>query len=570
MCVGAGVGAALLFFSRGEKGGSPEKYTPRPHGQLTFTKDVAPIIFQQCASCHRPGQSAPFSLLTLDEMRKHATDIADLTRRRVMPPWLPEHGYGEFAGERRLSVDELGVIQQWIAEGANEGRALDLPPVPTWSGDWQLGTPDLIVTMPEPYNMLAEGRDVNRNFVVPVPISAKRYVKSVEFHPGNPKIVHHAFIKVDRTGQSRLLDSEDPEPGFPGINPPAESPASDFLGWQPGRRAEFGRPGLSWPLEPGNDLVFQMHLSPSGKPEQLQSSVGLYFTDQPPTNTCLKLLLTSLAMDIPAGASDYVVEDSYRLPVDVELLGLLPHAHYLAREMEAWATLPNGTREWLLLIKHWDFNWQGAYRYTKPVSLPKGSTLQMRFTYDNSTNNARNPNVPPKAVSYGPQSRDEMAELWLQVLAHNDNELTRLKNDHEIKMARVFLESDLAALRRDPNDARAHTDLGMALLGEGKLADAEPHFQAALRAQPAFALAHYDYALLLRRLSRFDEAEVHFREDLRLAPHDFKAHGNLGAIFLQQGNLDAAQAEFQSALAINPEDSLARQGLEMLRRQRNP
>jgi tetratricopeptide (TPR) repeat protein len=275
-------------------------------------------------------------------------------------------------------------------------------------------------------------------------------------------------------------------------------------------------------------------------------------------------------MDIPPGASNYVVEDSYRLPVDVELLGLLPHAHYLAREMEAWAILPSGAREWLLLIKHWDFNWQGAYRYTKPVSLPKGSTLQMRFTYDNSTNNARNPNVPPKAVSYGPQSSDEMAELWLQVLARNDNELTRLKDDHEIKMARVFLESDLAALRRDPNDARAHTDLGMALLGEGKLAEAEPHFQAALRAQPAFALAHYDYALLLRRLSRFDEAEAHFREDLRLAPHDFKAHGNLGAIFLEQGKLDTAQAEFESALTINPEDALARQGLEMLRRQRNP
>jgi len=569
--LGAGTLAVGLVVAAGVwlrvgKSTAPEKYVPRASGQLTFTRDIAPIIFEHCAGCHRPGQSAPFSLLSYQDVQKHARDVAEVTARRYMPPWLPEHGYGEFAGERRLSVDQLGEIQQWVAEGAVEGAAADLPPPPKWSGDWQLGQPDMVVMMPQPYTLVAEGRDVNRNFVVPVPIHERRFVRGIEFHPGNAKIVHHAFIKVDRSGQSRRMDAEDAEPGFPGLNPPAELPDCHFLGWQPGRVAEMGPPGLAWALEPGNDLVLQMHLNPSGKPESLQSSIGLYFTDQPPTNTCFKVMLTSMALDIPAGAADYVVEDNFKLPVDVELLSVLPHAHYLSREMAGWATLPDGTRRWLVLIKHWDFNWQGAYLYAQPVSLPRGSTLSMRFTYDNSTNNARNPNQPPQPVVYGPQSKDEMAELWFQLMPRNREDRARLASDYQSKMARVFLESDQMALRKDPNDAGSRTDLGMAMLDQGNYQEAEAHFKAAIQAHPDFPLAHYDYGLLLRLRGRLDEAQAQFREVLRLHPSDFKAHGNLGAIYLQQGNLDAAQTALESALRYNPEDALAKAGLEQVMR----
>jgi len=559
-----GLAVATGVWWRAGKTTAPETYMRRTSGQLTFNKDIAPIIFEHCAGCHRPGQSAPFSLLSYQEVRKHAREVVEVTARRYMPPWLPEHGYGEFAGERRLTIDQLGEIQQWVAEGAVEGAPADLPPMPKWSGDWQLGQPDLVVTMPQAYTLIAEGRDVNRNFVIPVPIREPHLVRGIEFHPGNPKIVHHVFIKVDRNGQSRRLDEEDSEPGFAGLNPPAELPDCHFLGWQPGRVAEMGPPGLAWTLEPGNDLVVQMHLNPSGKPELLQSSIGLYFTDQPPTNTCFKVMLTSMALDIPAGAADYVVEDNFKLPVDVELLSVLPHAHYLAREMAGWATLPDGTRRWLVLIKHWDFNWQGAYRYAQPVSLPRGSTLSMRFSYDNSTNNARNPNHPPQPVSYGPQSKDEMAELWFQVMPRNREDRARLASDYQSKMARVFLDSDQMALRKDPNDAGARTDLGMAMLDQGNYQEAEAHFKAAIQAHADFPLAHYDYGLLLRRQGRLDEAQAQFREVLRLHPSDFKAHGNLGAIYLQQGNLDAAQTAFDSALRYNPEDALARAGLEQV------
>jgi len=256
------------------------------------------------------------------------------------------------------------------------------------------------------------------------------------------------------------------------------------------------------------------------------------------------------------------VEDNYKLPVDIQLLSVLPHAHYLAREMAGWATLPDGTRQWLVLIKNWDFNWQGAYRYTKPVSLPRGSTLSMRFTYDNSTNNARNPNQPPQPVTYGPQSRDEMAELWFQLITRNGDDRARLASDYDIRNARLFNESDLFALRKDPKDARANTDQGLALLGEGKYQEAEAHLKTAIEAHPDFALAHYNYGLLLSRLGRLEEDQAQFQEDLRLHPSDFKAYGNLGAIYLQQGNLDRAQAALESALRFNPEDALAKDGLE--------
>src|SRR6185503_19927367 len=280
---------------------------------------------------------------------------------------------------------------------------------------------------------------------------------------------HHAFIKVDRSPQSRRLDARDAEPGYPGMNTPAEMPGGHFLGWQPGRLPMLLPEGLSWRLDPNNDLVLQMHLNPSGKPEPLQPTVGLYFTDRSPTNICFKMSLLSFVVDIPAGATDYVVQDSYVLPVDVQLLGVLPHAHYLAKEMKGWATLPDGTRREMLFIRQWDFNWQGDYRYARPVQLPKGTTLSMRFTYDNSTNNMRNPNHPPRPVAYGAQSTDEMAELWFQLLPRNSQDLAVLSRDYEAKLARNFLDSDLYTLRKNPNDAKAHTGLGMMLMNQNKL-----------------------------------------------------------------------------------------------------
>jgi len=558
-----GIGASLggLAWLYGRKSAVPGNHAQRSRGQVTFNRDIAPILFQHCSGCHRPGQSAPFSLLNYADAKKRADDIAKATAQGYMPPWLPEGGYATFVGERRLATAEIDMIQQWLAEGAIEGTPADLPALPAWSSDWQLGEPDLVVTMPEPYLLKAEGRDVYRNFVIRVPLVATRYVKGVELRSGNPRVVHHAFIKVDPTAQSRRLDAEDVEPGFAGMNSPAKMPDGHFLGWQPGRLPTFLPDGLAWRLNPKDDLVVEMHLNPSGKPEQIQSSIGLFFTDRPPTNTCFKMALTSYTMDIPAGAQNYVVQDSYQLPADVSVLAVLPHAHYLAKEMHGWATLPNGTKQSLLFIRQWDFNWQGDYRYAQPVFLPKGTILAMRFTYDNSTNNVRNPNHPPKTVNYGSQSSDEMAELWFQLLPHNEGDLDRLTSDYQAKLTRLFREHSEFLLLRNPSDAKAHADLGLDLLSRGRLAEAERHFRAALQASPDFGLAHYRLGLLFRQQNRLAEARAEFETALRLDPDDSKAHGNLGFIFLQQGELGSAQSHFESALALNPDDTVARNGL---------
>src|ERR1043166_3015318 len=335
-----------------------------PPPPTTFHKEIAPILFQHCAPCHRPGQAGPFSLLTYADAKKHAREMVEVTARRYMPPWPPEPGFGEFVGERRLSAGEMDSLRRWYDQGTPEGNSADGPAPPKFSDEWFLGKPDLIVTMPEAYELSADGKDIYRNFVVPIPISQRRFVQGMELRPGNARIVHHAFVLFDRTRTARKLDQADPGPGFSGMNIPGglEGPEGFFLGWQPGKLPARSPEGLAWPLEPGTDLVLQMHLRPSGKIEPIRASLGFYFTDKAPTNMPSKISLGSYNIDIPAGATNYVVTDSYRLPVDVSVLAIAPHAHYLAREMQVYALLPDGGQKWLLLIRNWDFNWQGDYR----------------------------------------------------------------------------------------------------------------------------------------------------------------------------------------------------------------
>ncbi len=564
--MGVAIGAAIWL--RPAQPSFGPTYAARAKGEITFNKHIAPIIFQNCSGCHRSGQSAPFTLLNYQDVRKRASDIVTVTQSRYMPPWLPEPGHGRFLGERRLTADQIGMIKQWADEGAAEGNPADLPTAPSWDSDWQLGKPDLVVRMPEPYQLAAEGTDVYRNFVLPVPITNTCYVRAVEFRPGNPRIVHHTFIKVDRSKKSRRLDERDTEVGFPGLIVPAEIPDGHFLGWQPGRMPSPLPDGLPFRLDPGNDFVLQMHLSRSGKPEQLQSSIGLFFTDRPPTNTCFRLSLTSYLIDIPAGASDYVVEDSFVMPVDTHVLAVLPHAHYLAKEMKGWAALPNGRQIPLLSIKQWNFNWQSDYWYAEPVFLPRGSTLFMRYTYDNSTNNVRNPNHPPKAVTYGPQSSDEMAELWFQLLPTDAKDIPVLEREYQAKITRLVLKQNEVLLKKNPDDAKALAEMGLIRISQRNWREAEQLLRRAVKSEPDHAMAHYNLGVLLRLQNRIEEAQQEFETVARLDPEDSKAHGNLGFICFDQGKLDLAQKHFENALRLNPDDDIAQSGLEEIRRAR--
>ncbi|HVK57623.1 MAG TPA: tetratricopeptide repeat protein, partial [Candidatus Kapabacteria bacterium] len=396
---------------------------------------------------------------------------------------------------------------------------------------------------------------------IPVPITQARYVRAVDLDPGNFKVVHHAFIRFDQTRESRRQDQRDTEPGFRGMSTAAKMPEGHFLAWQPGRVPADRKDGLAWKLEPGTDLVIEMHLRASGKPEKLRPSVAFYFTDEAPTRQAFKIMLNSLILDIPAGETNYIVEDQFVLPIDVELAGILPHAHFLARRMEGWAVLPDGRTEPLIRINDWDFNWQGDYRYEKPVRLPKGSSLKMRYSYDNSTNNANNPSSPPQRVNYGPQSSDEMAELWFQFVAPLTNDLSALADARQAKMAKVFWDRCEHRLRQNPRDAAAHSEFGLLLFQVRRSREAEEHLRIAISLKPDFDAPHYYLGLLYRTQNRFAEAENEFKTTLRLNAQHSKAHGNLGYIYLSQGKFGPAEEHFKAAIALNPDDKVAADGL---------
>ncbi|MBI1940439.1 MAG: cytochrome c, partial [Acidobacteria bacterium] len=252
---------------------SPAAKGPPPR-KLTFNKHIAPIVFKNCAVCHHPGGSGPFDLMSYQDVSRRAEQIAMVTASRYMPPWLPEPGKGEFASERRLSDEEIRMIRQWVDAGTAEGKPSDLPPVPRFHEGWQLGEPDLVVKMLRPYTLRAGGEDVFRNFVIPVPLTRTRYVRALEILPGNKKVVHHANLLIDRTQSSRRLDAEDQEAGFGGMEIEVESesfePQTHFLFWKPGTVTYPEPEGLAWRLNPGDDLVLNTHMQPSGKPEAIQ------------------------------------------------------------------------------------------------------------------------------------------------------------------------------------------------------------------------------------------------------------------------------------------------------------
>jgi tetratricopeptide (TPR) repeat protein len=522
---------------------------------ITFYKHIAPITYQYCAPCHRPGEAGPFPLLTYNDVKKRAGQIAAVTRSRYMPPWLPEPGYGHFSGERRLTDAQIRTIEEWVAGGVREGSPAEAPPAPTFSAGWQLGKPDLVVQASKAFTLRADGPDVFWNFVLRGPLSETRYVKAIEIRPGNARIVHHANLLVDRTRSSRSRETS-PGAGFEGMDLDIEAdtfePDSHFLFWKPGSVPYVEPEGLAWRLDKGNDLVLNVHLQTTGKPEEIQPAVGLYFTDKPQTRFPMLVQLEHDGkLDIPAGDKDFTITDDFRLPLDVDVLGVYPHAHYLGKVLEGYATLPGGTRRWLIRIPNWDLNWQAVYRYEEPVFLPKGTVISMRYRYDNSAENPRNPNHPPKRVRGGNQSTDEMGHLWLQVLPRGTTD--RRDVLQEAIMGR--------RLEKYPADFSAHFNLGALMLSRGKAAEAIPYLRDALKLEPDQAAALNGLGAALLASGQNSEAMAEFQQALQAQPGYTNARYNLANALADEGRLDDAAAGFRQVLKENPDDGNARQHL---------
>ena len=377
----------------------------------TFSHDVAPLLYTRCATCHHTGGVAPFPLITYADAAKRAKLIATVTGKRYMPPWLPSAP--RFENELKLTDSEIALLARWSAAGAPEGNPRATPTPPEFREGWTLGAPGLEAQMPAAFDVPAEGPDLYQCFVIPAPSPKDRWVRALDIRPGNAKVVHHVILFQDTTRTARKRDTGS---GYSCFGTPGFLPARGLGGWTPGALPARSPDDIPDLLHGGADLVLQIHYHPTGRPETDRTRLALYFTDQPPKRRLMDIPLTSSRIDIPPGERAYKVTDHFTIPVEVDALGVIPHAHYVCRNMYAYAVLPDGTRRTLLRIPDWNFNWQQQYRFAAPIRLPADTRVEMEFTYDNSEANPRNPNHPPARVRWGPGINDEMAGLHLQVV----------------------------------------------------------------------------------------------------------------------------------------------------------
>jgi mono/diheme cytochrome c family protein len=445
----------------------------------TFNKDIAPILYSNCAGCHRPGEVAPFSLLSYQDAAKRASLIAGAVAARFMPPWKPEPGYGDFAGERRLTDAQIALIANWAKAGAPEGDASLKPELPKFVDGWQGGQPDQVLTIPVKYSLPAGGPDQYRCFVLPMGQDHDVFVDTAEFRPGNRQIVHHAILYLDTSGKAKELAAASPDGSYPCFGGPGFTSAGSIGGWAPGFSPLPRDASISHPVRKGTDVVVQIHYHPSGKPETDQSSLGLTFSG-PPIKGRTSILLLNRHLDIPAGDSHYVAKASLTLPRDLQLIGITPHAHYLCKDMKVTATLPDGSTKPLIWIKDWDFNWQNAYRYRTPLDLPKGTRVDMEYTYDNSENNPHNPARTPVRVTWGEQTTDEMAVVFLNVVVPTRADIRDLQREVRQQLVQQFLTrlETLQDLQKEalPPEAAGRVEVLFKMFdknGDGRLDDSE-------------------------------------------------------------------------------------------------
>jgi hypothetical protein len=573
-----GVAVAALAIWRGRDRAGPN--------EPTFARDIAPIVFEHCAPCHREGEAAPFPLLSFADVHERRRQIVRVTSSRYMPPWLPAPGHGEFVGARRLPDAAIDTLRRWVEQGAAEGDPRDLPTPPEWPVGWQLGEPDVVATMPEAFDLPADGPNVFRNFVIPAPVASARFVRAVEIRPGNLRAVHHAVLQVDRTDSARQEDAKDALPGFPGMwMAHSEPPDGHFIGWTPGKAARPVPDDMAWRLEPGTSLVLQLHLTPTGKPERIAATIGFHTTDRAPTRRPFSILLFEEDIDLPAGASDVAVRDEYFVPVDVDVHSLYPHAHYLGKRMLGRARLPDGSSRWLFRIDDWDFDWQDEYRFVTPLALPAGTVLSFEYHYDNSAANERNPHDPPRHVRFGFESTDEMATLTVQVVPRDPaayQELEKARWVHRIgktpfdwdchfRLARLLaaegrfegaIQSYENAIRLRPDSVEMLVELGGLRARNGDPRAAIGLFERALAVDERLPEAHNNLANAMVAVDRPEDAVRHYRRAVELRPDYFNARFNLGRVLVVLGRPQEALPHLRRAVELRPDHAEARAALQ--------
>lgn len=383
---------------------------PQP---VTYAGQVAAILFEHCVQCHRPGEVAPFSLLSYEDAKKRAQQLAFSVESKQMPPWKAKLGYNEFHDANVLTPEKIAAIRAWADAGAPMGDPMKLPEPPKFSSEWTLGEPDAILAPPRPYKIAAEGRDDYRNFVIKTDYKETKWVRAMAVRPDNKRVVHHVIAFLDETGRAIELEKRqnDGQPGYSTFGGLGFIPSGALGGWAPGLRPSVTPDYAAFELKPGATIVLQMHYNKTGKEEYDRTQIGLYFAKEPPKQKMNLAWLANIGLRIPAGASNHVAKWQLRLPVDVTVYGAMPHMHLLGKWMKAYAITPDGKEVPLVWVEDWDFNWQMHYTFAKPIKLPRGSVVHVEAAYDNSADNPRQPSNPPRTVTWGEQTTDEMMLL---------------------------------------------------------------------------------------------------------------------------------------------------------------
>ena len=379
----------------------------------TFYRDVLPILQDHCQSCHRPEEIAPLPLVSYEQTRPLANTIAHAVQTKMMPPWFADPRFGHFSNDPSLSQQQIQTISDWASSGAPAGNPSDAPPAPKWTTGWNIPEPDLIVKMPSPVKIPAEGEIEYTYEIVPTHFAEDRWVQMSEFRPGSPAHVHHAVVYIRPPGSTWLKHAPVGEPftastlSDPAERRQAHETTSDLLlVYAPGSSPDEWPSGMAKFVPAGSDLVFQMHYTTNGTADLDQTSIGLLFAKQPPTQRVITLQLNNHALIIPPGADDFRVEVQGTLPHEATLLSLFPHMHLRGKRFEYDIVHDDGSVDVLLRVNY-HFHWQLSYRLAQPRVLKSGTKLRAIAWYDNSKNNPHNPD-PTKVVTWGDQTSDEM------------------------------------------------------------------------------------------------------------------------------------------------------------------
>ncbi len=377
---------------------------------VTYSKHVAPILNKHCLSCHRTGQVGPFSIDGYEQASAWSREIMLYTKRKSMPPWKPLSNHGEYYNERRLTDGELATLESWHRNGAPEGDPKDLPAKPVFPTEWAMGTPDAVLKVGSGWIVASRGPDEYRCYVLQNPFDEDKWISTVEYRPGNLRAVHHILAFLDRSAQGEKKDAADPDPGYKSNGSgPGILPSGSLGGWAPGNLPRRLPEGTGRLLRKGERIILETHYHKTGRPEKDEGhQLAIYFSREPVKKMINYHMILNPMLGIPAGAEAHRVAANWTVPHDLHALDVMPHMHLLGKEMSVVATFPDGTKKDLVVVKDWDFNWQETYQFKEPLALPKGTKVRVEAFYDNSEKNRNNPSNPPKRVTWGEETTDEM------------------------------------------------------------------------------------------------------------------------------------------------------------------